>query len=75
MVACFRYSTIDVHSVYLPPSVLSFNYDNQDWIQREIDDIKNICDFLGYSFEISHFLIDSLFFFQAGGRESRASVF
>ena len=40
MVACFRYATIDVNSVYLPPSVLSFNYDNQDWIQRETDEVK-----------------------------------
>uniref|UniRef100_A0A1J3H8N8 1-phosphatidylinositol-3-phosphate 5-kinase n=1 Tax=Noccaea caerulescens TaxID=107243 RepID=A0A1J3H8N8_NOCCA len=39
MVACFRYATIDVHSVYLPPSILSFNYDNQDWIQRETDEV------------------------------------
>ncbi|KAJ4874081.1 1-phosphatidylinositol-3-phosphate 5-kinase FAB1B [Raphanus sativus] len=38
MVACFRYATIDVNSVYLPPSVLNFNYDNQDWIQRETDE-------------------------------------
>ncbi|XP_010465319.1 PREDICTED: 1-phosphatidylinositol-3-phosphate 5-kinase FAB1B-like [Camelina sativa] len=39
MVACFRYATIDVHSVYLPPSILSFNYENQDWIQRETDEV------------------------------------
>ncbi|CAN7087050.1 unnamed protein product [Brassica oleracea var. botrytis] len=40
MVACFRYATIDVNSVYLPPSVLGFNYDNQDWIQRETNEVK-----------------------------------
>ncbi|XP_010534979.1 PREDICTED: 1-phosphatidylinositol-3-phosphate 5-kinase FAB1B-like [Tarenaya hassleriana] len=39
MVACFRYATIDVHSVYLPPSTLSFNYENQAWIQRETDEV------------------------------------
>ncbi|RID80542.1 hypothetical protein BRARA_A03201 [Brassica rapa] len=46
MVACFRYATIDVHSVYLPPSVLSFNYDNQDWIQREIDKVAERAELL-----------------------------
>ncbi|CAN6991477.1 unnamed protein product [Brassica rapa subsp. trilocularis] len=46
MVACFRYATIDVHSVYLPPSVLSFNYENQDWIQREIDKVAERAELL-----------------------------
>nr|GFA36233.1 1-phosphatidylinositol-3-phosphate 5-kinase FAB1B [Tanacetum cinerariifolium] len=30
MVACFRYASINVHSVYLPPSKLVFNYENQE---------------------------------------------
>ncbi|KAK7821774.1 1-phosphatidylinositol-3-phosphate 5-kinase fab1b [Quercus suber] len=40
MVACFRYASIDVHSVYLPPPKLDFNYKNQDWIQKEIDEVQ-----------------------------------
>lgn len=39
MVACFRYASIDVHSVYLPPSELEFNYANQEWIQKEADEV------------------------------------
>ncbi|TYI25291.1 hypothetical protein ES332_A05G040200v1 [Gossypium tomentosum] len=38
MVACFRYASIDVHSVYLPPSKLEFNHDNQEWIQSEANE-------------------------------------
>ncbi|KAF2304224.1 hypothetical protein GH714_028660 [Hevea brasiliensis] len=34
MVACFRYASIDVHSVYLPPPKIEFNCDNQEWIQK-----------------------------------------
>ncbi|KAL4290601.1 hypothetical protein GQ457_14G007610 [Hibiscus cannabinus] len=39
MVACFRYATIDVHSVYLPPSKVSFDFENQEWIQKETDKV------------------------------------
>ncbi|CAN6478430.1 unnamed protein product [Victoria cruziana] len=39
MVACFRYASIDVHSVYLPPSKLDFDYQRQEWIQREADQV------------------------------------
>ncbi|PIA43254.1 hypothetical protein AQUCO_02000589v1 [Aquilegia coerulea] len=39
MVACFRYASIDVHSVYLPPSKLDFNYDSQEWIQKEANEV------------------------------------
>ena len=39
MVACFRYASIDVFSVYLPPPKLEFNYDVQDWIQSEADEV------------------------------------
>ncbi|KAK9101643.1 hypothetical protein Scep_025073 [Stephania cephalantha] len=39
MVACFRYASIDVHSVYLPPPKLDFNYDKQDWIEREAEEV------------------------------------
>ncbi|XP_039024394.1 1-phosphatidylinositol-3-phosphate 5-kinase FAB1A-like isoform X2 [Hibiscus syriacus] len=46
MVACFRYASIDVHSVYLPPSKLEFNYDNQEWIQSEMNEASNGEEFL-----------------------------
>ncbi|XP_059302981.1 1-phosphatidylinositol-3-phosphate 5-kinase FAB1B-like isoform X1 [Lycium ferocissimum] len=39
MVACFRYASIDVHSVRLPPSKLDFNYVNQEWIQHEVNQV------------------------------------
>ncbi|KAJ8560901.1 hypothetical protein K7X08_027091 [Anisodus acutangulus] len=40
MVACFRYASIDVHSVCLPPAKLDFNYEkNQDWIQKEVSEV------------------------------------
>lgn len=40
MVACFRYASIDVHSVYLPPAKLEFNYENQEWIQKETNEVQ-----------------------------------
>ncbi|XP_039018763.1 1-phosphatidylinositol-3-phosphate 5-kinase FAB1A-like isoform X2 [Hibiscus syriacus] len=46
MVACFRYASIDVHSVYLPPSKLEFNYDNQEWIRCEANEVSNRAKFL-----------------------------
>ncbi|XP_022631797.1 1-phosphatidylinositol-3-phosphate 5-kinase FAB1B [Vigna radiata var. radiata] len=46
MVACFRYASIDVHSVYLPPHTLIFDYGNQDWIQRESDEVVNRAELL-----------------------------
>uniref|UniRef100_A0A2P2M4X8 1-phosphatidylinositol-3-phosphate 5-kinase n=1 Tax=Rhizophora mucronata TaxID=61149 RepID=A0A2P2M4X8_RHIMU len=41
MVACFRYASIDVHSVYLPPSKIEFNYDNQEWILKEANEVRH----------------------------------
>ncbi|KAI3907654.1 hypothetical protein MKW98_016298 [Papaver atlanticum] len=41
MVACFRYASTNVHSVYLPLSKLDFNYNKQDWIQHEADEVVN----------------------------------
>ncbi|XWS17548.1 hypothetical protein CRYUN_Cryun33cG0076800 [Craigia yunnanensis] len=38
MVACFRYASINVHSVYLPSPKLEFNYNNHEWIQSEADE-------------------------------------
>ncbi|TKY64198.1 1-phosphatidylinositol-3-phosphate 5-kinase FAB1B [Spatholobus suberectus] len=46
MVACFRYASIDVHSVYLPPHELIFDYGNQDWIQQESDEVVNRAELL-----------------------------
>ncbi|KAL3532750.1 hypothetical protein ACH5RR_006271 [Cinchona calisaya] len=39
MVACFHYAPINIHSVYLPPPKLEFNYDFQEWMQREADEV------------------------------------
>ncbi|CAI9767100.1 unnamed protein product [Fraxinus pennsylvanica] len=39
MVACFHYASIDVHSVYLPPAKLNFNYESQEWIQKELNEV------------------------------------
>ncbi|KAI4330460.1 hypothetical protein MLD38_028749 [Melastoma candidum] len=46
MVACFRYASIDVHSVYLPPPKLDFSYGNQDWIQKDADEVVNRAELL-----------------------------
>ncbi|KAL2503330.1 1-phosphatidylinositol-3-phosphate 5-kinase FAB1B [Forsythia ovata] len=46
MVACFKYAPIDVLSVYLPPSKLEFNYDKQEWIQKEVDEVSSRADLL-----------------------------
>ncbi|KAK4269012.1 hypothetical protein QN277_022222 [Acacia crassicarpa] len=41
MVACFRYASIEMHSVYLPPYIMDFDSGNQEWIQEEIDEVVN----------------------------------
>ncbi|KAM7471908.1 hypothetical protein LguiA_010091 [Lonicera macranthoides] len=46
MVACFRYASIDVHSVYLPPPKLDFNYENQEWIQKELQEVVGRAELL-----------------------------
>ncbi|KAK7265492.1 hypothetical protein RJT34_33112 [Clitoria ternatea] len=46
MVACFRYASIDIHSVYLPPPKLEFNYDIQDWLQNEVNELHNRAEIL-----------------------------
>ncbi|CAI8607812.1 unnamed protein product [Vicia faba] len=46
MVACFRYASIDVHSVYLPPHKLNFDHGKQDWIQKESDEMVNRAELL-----------------------------
>ncbi|XP_020587375.1 1-phosphatidylinositol-3-phosphate 5-kinase FAB1B-like isoform X2 [Phalaenopsis equestris] len=39
MVACFRYASIIVHSVNLPPHKLDFNYEYQEWMQKEANEV------------------------------------
>ncbi|KAL7152320.1 hypothetical protein ABFS83_04G089200 [Erythranthe nasuta] len=46
MVACFRYASIDVHSVYLPPAKLDFNYESQDWIEQEWNEVAGRAELL-----------------------------
>ncbi|XP_071721358.1 1-phosphatidylinositol-3-phosphate 5-kinase FAB1B-like [Rutidosis leptorrhynchoides] len=46
MVACFRYTSIRVHSVYLPPSKLVFRYENQQWIQNEVNQVVSRAELL-----------------------------
>ncbi|KAG5538034.1 hypothetical protein RHGRI_025205 [Rhododendron griersonianum] len=46
MVACFRYASIDVHSVYLPPPKLDFNYQKQDWIEKEMNEVVDRAELL-----------------------------
>ncbi|GAB4841913.1 1-phosphatidylinositol-3-phosphate 5-kinase fab1b [Ancistrocladus abbreviatus] len=46
MVACFRYASIDVHSVYLPPPKIDFNYEIQEWIQKEAEEVLERAELL-----------------------------
>ncbi|GAB4849986.1 hypothetical protein Ancab_029285 [Ancistrocladus abbreviatus] len=46
MVACFRYASIDVHSVYLPPLKIDFKYEIQEWIQKEADEVVERAELL-----------------------------
>ncbi|XP_004303752.1 PREDICTED: 1-phosphatidylinositol-3-phosphate 5-kinase FAB1B [Fragaria vesca subsp. vesca] len=46
MVACFRYASIDVHSVYLPPSKLDFISKKQEWIQKETNEVVDRAELL-----------------------------
>ncbi|XP_054782980.1 1-phosphatidylinositol-3-phosphate 5-kinase FAB1B-like [Prosopis cineraria] len=46
MVACFRYASIDLHSVYLPPHELVFDSGIQEWIQKETDEVINRAELL-----------------------------
>ncbi|XP_038714940.1 putative 1-phosphatidylinositol-3-phosphate 5-kinase FAB1C isoform X2 [Tripterygium wilfordii] len=41
MVAFFRYSPIDILSVYLPPSVLEFNLIQQEWTRKEAAELTH----------------------------------
>ncbi|KAL0374632.1 UNVERIFIED_CONTAM: 1-phosphatidylinositol-3-phosphate 5-kinase FAB1B [Sesamum radiatum] len=46
MVACFRYAPINLHSVYLPPPKLEFDYYKQEWVQKEFDDVRSRANLL-----------------------------
>lgn len=47
MVACFRYASIHLHSVYLPPPKLEFfNYDRQDWLLKEAYELHDKAELL-----------------------------
>ncbi|KAK9078393.1 hypothetical protein SSX86_002450 [Deinandra increscens subsp. villosa] len=46
MVACFRYASINVHSVYLPPHKLDFKYGKWEWIQHELDEVVHRSELL-----------------------------
>ncbi|KAM1090550.1 hypothetical protein FF1_018174 [Malus domestica] len=46
MVACFSYASIHVHSVYLPPQKLEFHNDNQEWIQKEAEEVGHRAELL-----------------------------
>ncbi|CAI9779928.1 unnamed protein product [Fraxinus pennsylvanica] len=46
MVACFRYASIDVHSVYLPPPKLDFNYETQEWMKQELNKVEGWAELL-----------------------------
>ncbi|ESQ53828.1 hypothetical protein EUTSA_v10024198mg [Eutrema salsugineum] len=39
MVACFRYASINIFAVFLPPAKLEFNYENQEWLQKESKEV------------------------------------
>ncbi|PHU11505.1 1-phosphatidylinositol-3-phosphate 5-kinase FAB1B [Capsicum chinense] len=41
MVACLRYAPVHVYSVFLPSPKLEFSYNNQEWIQKEGDEVHS----------------------------------
>ncbi|KAK6131712.1 hypothetical protein DH2020_034509 [Rehmannia glutinosa] len=61
MVACFRYAPINVHSVYLPPPKVEFNYYKQEWIQKEFDEVRSRADLLFTEvLEVLHQILDKV---------------
>ncbi|TVU05669.1 hypothetical protein EJB05_48841 [Eragrostis curvula] len=46
MVACFRYASIKVYSVFLPPSKLDFTSQHQDWVELEANEVENAAELL-----------------------------
>lgn len=41
MVACFRYASINLHCVYLPPPKLDFSYQHQEWVEKEAKEVAD----------------------------------
>ncbi|XP_074588886.1 1-phosphatidylinositol-3-phosphate 5-kinase FAB1B-like isoform X2 [Curcuma longa] len=73
MVACFKYAPINVHSVYLPPSMLDFNYQHQDWVQEEADKLSDIAlDFFTQLQKTLHQLEEKMF--DVGSRDGNIKV-
>ncbi|GJN03665.1 hypothetical protein PR202_ga21136 [Eleusine coracana subsp. coracana] len=46
MVACFRYASIKVYSVFLPPPKLDFTSQHQEWVEQEANEVDNAADLL-----------------------------
>ncbi|ERN02155.1 1-phosphatidylinositol-3-phosphate 5-kinase FAB1B [Amborella trichopoda] len=47
MIACFRYASIDVHSVHLPPSIIDLsNPIPVGWIEKEVTEVADRADIL-----------------------------
>ncbi|KAL6859399.1 hypothetical protein ACP4OV_017658 [Aristida adscensionis] len=46
MVACFRYASIKVHSVYLPPPKLDFTSQHQEWVEEELHEVIDSAELL-----------------------------
>ncbi|CAN8242355.1 unnamed protein product [Cochlearia groenlandica] len=46
MVACFRYAPINIFAVTLPPAKLEFNYQNQEWLQKESKEVMRKAEVL-----------------------------
>ncbi|KAI4380834.1 hypothetical protein MLD38_006977 [Melastoma candidum] len=46
MVGCFRYASIHVHSVYLPPLKVEFNFGNMEWLQNESNELRDRAELL-----------------------------
>ncbi|WVZ92657.1 hypothetical protein U9M48_038703 [Paspalum notatum var. saurae] len=46
MVACFRYASIKVHSVYLPPPKLDFTSKHQEWVEEEAKEVDDSAELL-----------------------------
>ncbi|CAA3021870.1 1-phosphatidylinositol-3-phosphate 5-kinase FAB1A [Olea europaea subsp. europaea] len=61
MVACFQYAPINVYSVCLPPPKIEFNYDKQEWIQKEANEVSCMADlFFAEVLQILHLISESI---------------
>lgn len=46
MVACFRYASINLYSVYLPLPKLEFYNADQEWLQKEANEVRKLAGLL-----------------------------